>query len=68
MRSRPIHSMNSKSEETSLNTESKMVSNNVHSGPSVILNEAYGVDDPVFLVGSEISANPKGDAPEVGCA
>lgn len=38
-----------------------IVSNKLYSGPFAILDATYGVDDTVFLIGSEIPINSKGE-------
>jgi len=55
------HSMNSEFEEISKSDVSEIFSNNLYSGPFAILDGTYGVDDPVFLIGSEIPLDSKGE-------
>lgn len=40
--------------------KSELLSNNLYSGPFAILDGIYGIDDTVFLIGSEIPLNSKG--------
>ncbi|MCV0401030.1 MAG: hypothetical protein K5777_03490 [Nitrosopumilus sp.] len=55
------HSINSEFKEISKSDEYEMLSNNLYSGPFAILDGTYGVDDPVFFIGSEIPLNSKGE-------
>ena len=55
------HSKNSKFEGISKNDASEIFSNNLYSGPFAILDGTYGLDDPLFLVGSEIPLDSKGE-------
>ena len=58
----PTQSMNPQHESTSMNGDMDIFSsNNLYSGPFAIMNESYGVDDTVFVIGSEIPLNSKGD-------
>ena len=54
-------SMNSEFEEVSKKQIFEMFSNDLYSGPFAILDGTYGVNDPVFLVGSEIPLDSKGE-------
>jgi len=56
----PTHSMNSEFEENPKDENSETLSNNLYSGPFAILDGTYGVDDTVFLIGSEIPLDSKG--------
>ena len=55
------HSMNTKFEENQRNDESETFSNDLYSGPFAILDGIYGVDDTVFLIGSGIPLDSKGE-------
>ncbi len=55
------HSINSESDEILRNDESKTTANNLYSGPFAILEGYYDVDDTLFLIGSEIPLNSKGE-------
>lgn len=46
--------------EISLDESEISFSKNLYSGPFAILDGTYGVDDTVFLIGSEIPLNSKG--------
>jgi len=54
-------SMNIGFEEISKGDIPETFSNNLYSGPFAILDGTYGVDDPVFLIGSEIPLDSKGE-------
>ena len=54
------NSMNTEFEENPRNNESEF-SNNLYSGPFAILDGTYGVDDTVFLIGSGIPLDSKGE-------
>lgn len=41
--------------------ETKITSSNLYSGPFAILDGIYSIDDTVFLIGSEIPLNVKGE-------
>lgn len=56
----PLQLKNPISEDIS-NDESQIFSSkNLYSGPFALLDGSYGVDDTVFLIGSEIPLNSKG--------
>ena len=57
----PTHSMNSELEEISGNDESETIANNLYSGPFAILEDSYGINDTLFLIGSEIPLDSKGE-------
>jgi len=57
----PIHSINSESEDILRNDESKTIANNLYSGPFAILEGSYDIDDTLFLIGSEIPLDSKGE-------
>lgn len=56
----PVDSRNLEFENIGKNSESEIFSKNLYSGPFAILDGTYGVDDTVFLIGSEIPVNSKG--------
>ena len=56
----PTNSMSPEFEENPRNGNSETLSNNLYSGPFAILDGTYGVDDTVFLIGSEIPLDSKG--------
>lgn len=54
-------SINSKFGNVTKNEHDELSSNNLYSGPFAIFSGTYGVDDTVFLIGSEIPMNSKGE-------
>lgn len=55
------HSINSELDEILRNDGSKTIANNLYSGPFAILGGSYDIDDTLFLIGSEIPLDSKGE-------
>lgn len=56
----PMHSTNSEPEEILIDDEYETIANNLYSGPFAILEDSYGIDDTLFLIGSEIPLDSNG--------
>lgn len=54
------YNANSQTSDISYDESETSFSKNLYSGPFAILDGTYGVDDTVFLIGSEIPLNSKG--------